>query len=189
MDLNAIIKKINKSNDNEEWVDLYRISQELNINLYDYDDVNHDQTELKSYWMGRWYCTDTYVGFKIYFLEDKPVAISHQYARKSDEEFEWFNEEDATKVKDYILSLAKNNELSINIVDINKEVGEGFKINFNSQIIDKDNISYNGQKVKIKEYIKESPYGIDRDLIIEFENGKTERVNINNLTFGFRIVD
>lgn len=71
MNIIKISKRTNKSRDNESWVDIPELGNEFNLYL---DHV--EQNRLKSFWLGNWYCTDTRVGYKIYFLDDEAVAVS-----------------------------------------------------------------------------------------------------------------
>lgn len=186
MKLIDIANKINKSKKNESFVDTTIFYYDLN---YNFEYV--EQERLKSYYIGRWYCTDSYVGWRMYFLDDEPVAISIQQSRKSEEEFEWFSRELALKVRDYLISIMPNNEeeLSFNLCDINKEVGDNYKISFNNQILDSDKAIFNGESIQILERIKETPdWGIDRQLKVKLSSGEEKILNIDELDFKFNLV-
>lgn len=180
------INNIDKSESNKDWVNLPKIAEELRLEYYDYE----EQDVLTSYWIGNWYCTDTWVGYKVYFFNDEPVAFSSQMARKSDEEIKWFNMCCALKVRDYILSLIKEKNFDdyIDIQDINEEIGEGYKIHYNSNIIHKDKAVLDSKSVKIIERVRtKNDWGIDTDLIIELESGERVVKNIEQLTFKFNL--
>jgi len=184
MKLIDISKRIDKSKNNEDYVDSETISNEFNLDLY-----YVKQDKLKSYWIGNWCCTDTWVGYKMYFLDDEHVAVSSQATRKSDENIEWFSKELALKIRDYLLSLMIKEDEKFTIGDINEDIGEGYKINFNEQIINRDKAEFNGEQVKILEYIKETPnWGIDTKLKIELTNGEIREVEVEELDFRFNIV-
>ena len=183
-----IANKIDKSKRNEDWIDLSIFDYELDIQFNNYDVT---QERLKCYWIGNWYCTDSWVGYRMYFLDNEPVAVSTQTGRKCNEEFEWFSKDSALKTREYLISLMTkdNDELNITLCDLNEELGEGYKIQFNGQII----MSYNrpmlnGEPIKILERIREKPdYGIGRELKIKLSNGGEKIVNIRELDFGFYI--
>lgn len=101
MKLIDIANKIDKSKKNESHINITDFDSEFNINL----DYYIEQDRLKAYYIGNWYCTDSYVGCRMYFFDDEPVAISFQQGRKFDEEFRWFSKDNALKVRDYLLSL------------------------------------------------------------------------------------
>lgn len=186
MKLIEIANRLDKSKNNEDWVDITKVGEELGIYI---DIISQDR--LKCYWVGNWYCTDSYVGYRMYFLDDKPVAFSIQNGRKCDEDFNWFSMELAKNTREYLLSLIveKDNELNIDTCSINEDIGDGFKISFNSQILNKDKVKLNNESVKLVERIKNKPYGIDDMYKVELPNGEIKEVEIKDLEFGFNIVD
>lgn len=187
MKLIDIANKINKSKENEDWVDISVIGEEFGLNIYSYG--NNEKDRLKSYWIGNWYCTDSWVGYKMYFFDGEPVGISSQIGRKCNEEFEWFSNELALKVMNYIISLSVD-EISFSLCDINDDIGDGYKISFNANILShhKNNVSLNGEPVRIIERIRETPdYGIDQILKVKLSNGDFIDVNIEKLDFNFHI--
>jgi len=187
MKLIDIANKIDKSQKNESYVDIEDFSSEFDFDF----GFNLQQDKIKAYWIGNWYCTDSYVGYRMYFLDDEPVAVSMQTGRKSNETFEWFSKELALKVKDYLISLMqKDDELNIKICDINRDIGDSFKISFNGEILNPKNATYNGESIEILERIKDTPdWGIDEMLKIKLGNGEEKILNVRDLDFKFNLVD
>jgi len=186
MKLIDIANKIDKSERNESYVNTDQFSSEFN---YEFDWVKQDR--LKAYWIGNWYCTDSYVGYRMYFLDDEPVAFSIQKGRKWSEKFNWISKELALKVREYLISIMpkREDELNIKICDINEDIGDSYKIEFNSQILNPDNAMLYGESIKILERIKETPdWGIDKMLKIRLSNGKEEIVDIKELDFKYHLV-
>lgn len=178
-----IAKRIDKSKNNEEWVDIPKIGNEFNLSL-DYV----EQTRLKSYWVGNWYCTDTWVGYRMYFLDDEAVAFSIQSGRKCNEEFHWFSKELAIKTKEYLLTFLIEEDLDINICNINDEIGDSYKIEFNSQILSCNRPTLNNEDIIIVERIRyKNDYGIDQELKIRLKNGEDKVVNISELDFKYYV--
>lgn len=185
MKLIEIANRIDKSEKNEEWIDTEKIGNELEL------DVPYvDQDRLKCFWVGNWCCTDTWVGYRMYFLDDEPVAFSMQKARKSSEKFYWFGLEPAQKVKDYLLSLVleKEDKLNIEICDIQQDMREGFKIFYSSQITNAEQITFHGEKVRIVERIEDKKYGSDKMVKIQLPNGETKEVDMKELDFKYHII-
>ena len=141
MKFKEAIEKIDKSKNNEEYVDIEKIAEALSMDFYQ----NPEQERLKSYWLTCWLCTDTWVGSRIYFLDDEAVCWSFQGGRKSDEEFSWFSKEAAEKTREYILSLKEEEDLNVDLTSIDDEIGETYKINFNSQVLDWKKALYQGK--------------------------------------------
>ena len=153
MKIKEAFEKVEKTKKNMDWVDLTEIAQELNVDYYGYT----DDSDIKCYWLGNWKCTDTWVGYKCYFLNDEPLAFSIQNARKSNEKFYFVSEEMATKARNYILSLiTEEDEMRINTIeDIEEDIKDGYKIHFIDQVLDWRKATYNGEKVKFIEKVVE----------------------------------
>lgn len=179
-----IANKIDKSEKNEDWIDVTDIGNELGIDI-----PYVEQSKLKCYWVGNWFCTDTYVGYRMYFLEGEPVAFSVQNGRKSDENFHWFSNNLALQVRDYLLTLIieKNDKLIVETCDINDDIDGSFKIDYNSQIINSNRVKLKNEKVEIVERIFNEPFGIDTELKIRLSSGEEKNVNIRELDFGYHI--
>lgn len=105
-----------------------------------YPNSNESQTELESCWIQKWYCTDTWVGIKAYFLRKQFVGISCQNARKAKRNYFWKDKASAKKVERYILQFCKTEEkeswmLTEDILE--EEMGETFQLKWASQLIHK----------------------------------------------------
>ncbi len=133
MKIKEIINIVDKSKQFESHVSINEIANEMNLNIYNYP----DQHKLTSYFIGNWYCTDTFVGYKVYFFENEPVAVSYQGGRKMNEEIEWLSKESYKKVRDYVLTfLEEEEEPSIKLADMEEEIGETYKIEYHGQLFD-----------------------------------------------------
>ncbi len=184
MKLIDIARNIDKSPQNEFDVDFDVFSNDLNLNCYGW----YEQDRLKGYWLGDWCCTDTAVGSRLYFFDDEPVAYSFQSGRKNDENLYWFSEEAAQKVRGFILSLE---ELHIRVCDVNEDIGDSYKIEFNTQVMDWSMARYNGQPIEFIERIRETPdYGIDtKSKIRVLSTGEELVVDIKDLDFLYHFSD
>lgn len=177
-----IAQTIDKSKTNESTPEIDKIAEDLSVELY-----WAEQDRLKSYWIGGWNCTDTWVGYKMFFLDDEPVCLSSQQGRKSDIGFEWFGNEAADKVRDYLLSLAAKEKPQFDITSLDEELGEGYRISFNSQIVHGNNATLNGKDVTVIERVKHTEWGIDTLVVVQFEDGSKETVNVEELLFKFNL--
>lgn len=181
MKLIDIANRIDKSDKNKAYVDIVSIANELNVDL---DCV--EQNRITAYWIGNWYCTDSWVGYTMYFFDNKPMAFSSQLGRKCDEDFHWFSLEIAEKVKEYLVSLiVEENKIEVKICDINAEVQDYYIIDFNAQLLSSNRPMLNGEKVEIVKRIKNKDYGIDTALKVRLSNGKEKQVDIRDLKFGY----
>lgn len=183
-----LIKNIDKSDQNKNYVNIHDFAYEQFSLSLDHNVINKN---LKCYWLGRWLCTDSYVGYRVYFLNDEAVGISLQEGRKCSENMYWISKEAAIKTKEYILSLMVE-EVEDNdyiICDINEDLGDSFKISFNDQIIDMDKATYKNEKVEIVEFIRKEKYYIDNELKIKLQNGNVIKVCAEDLDFKYNLKD
>jgi len=188
MKLIEIANKIDKSKKNESYIDTENFSSEFDFDF----GFNLQQDRIKAYWIGNWHCTDSYVGYRMYFLDDEPVAVSIQQGRKSDENFEWFSKELALKVRDYLIYLISKDEdeLNIKLCNINDDIGDSYKISFNNEILNPNKATYNGESIEILEEIKDkNNWGIGSQLRIKLLNGEEKIIDIKEVDFKFNLIE
>jgi hypothetical protein len=176
MRINEIFDRIVKNIDTKSDVYYWDLANEMGINCYNFP----EDERLESYWFASWICTDTEVGFKAYFLDNEPVAISTKKYRKSNEEFKWVSKEAYKNVKDYLMSL---DEPSIDYIE-DCDVTPFYSLEYNGQLLQhhKENAYYNEEPVKIVKICREPlKYGTDTEVVLD--NGLS--VNIKELTFPY----
>ncbi len=112
--------------------------------LYEFNLQQHSYLSLedtdcfKCYWLAKHLCTDSHVGFRVYFLDGKPVAMSHQTGRKCGETFEWVSIEAFKNTHSFLLSLIEDDELPTpNMLDFEEELGEGYPVDYVGQLLTK----------------------------------------------------
>jgi len=188
MKVKDLITKVNKIKQFEETVYIGEIAEHFDLVIYNWD----EQTRLISYYFGNWYCTDSTVGYKVYFFDDKPVAVSSQLGRKSDEEIEWISKECYQLVKEYILSFYLKEDI-IQIVDLEQEFDSMLSIDYYCQMFEhhRKNAIYNGESVKIinhKDSFNDSNLKFNPETVkIQYSNNKTEWVETTELRFPFNL--
>jgi hypothetical protein len=186
MKISEAIKRVRKEKQFEDQVYIGDMAEKL-FNVYISND--EDQERLTSYYIGSWHCTDSRVGYKVYFFDDEPVAASSQTGRKMGEDFEWISKEGYRKVKDYIFSFSE--EDNIDLIDLDEDIEEGYKISYNCELYNyhKEIPLYEGKKVKIVELEKNKDrFGIDTKLKIQFEDKKEIWVEIGELIFPYNVL-
>jgi len=149
MKLKDVIKNINFEDKNiQSDIDWENLGNTFDIP--NYWSLWFEQERLKAYFIQKWYCTDSYVGVRAYFLDGKFIAVSSQLGRKMDEDFAFVSKEDAENLKKYIESLIneEEDEIKVEILDLEQELKEFYSVDYNSQILHKNAI-YDGQKVEI----------------------------------------
>lgn len=180
-----IARNIDKSEKNESYVDLEVLQQELELPVYGYA----KQDRLKAYWVDNWYCTDSWVGGRLYFFDDEPVAYSYQQGRKWPEKFAWFSREAAEKVRDFVQNLHKV-ELRVDLLDLNKDVGNSYKLEYNDQVLDWGMARYHGEPIELVEKLRVAPaYGLDTKVKIRVNGAQEDMVvDLGELDFLYHLV-
>jgi regulator of replication initiation timing len=185
MTLSDIVSNINFNDKNiESDIGWEYLMNQLNIESYTYW---FEQERLKAYFIEKWYCTDSHVGLRAYFLDNKFVALSSQSGRKMDEDFRFVSKEDALNLKKYIESLiGENEEFKVEILDLKQELDEFYSITYNSQILHKY-AYYLGNEVEIIKNNYQSA-GVMSDnyffaVEVKFEDGRKELVDCRDLLF------
>lgn len=185
MKLKEIIDRIDRSQNNMDYIATCDIAEEFEI--YNCPYIDPEVSDLKAYWFRNWMCTDTVVGYKAYFLKDECVAVSVQQARKSDENFYWASKEAYYKVKEYLLSLIKEERDYIQLLNPEENIDETYKLDFGTELLYEHNTMYNGQPVKVVEKIKDEYFLCER-VIIEFKDGTIKEVNVKELDIPINII-
>ncbi len=180
MKLKELISRVNKHPSFKEEASVIQIAEDMGFSSSYYD-----EHELVAYYVSSWHCTDSYVGYRVYFLKDEPVAVSSQLGRKSDENFEWVSKEAYYKVRDYILSLQQNDEQGpyISIANMDEDVGDFYKIDYTSQLFEyhKTICMYQGDKCSI--------ISIHQDDKVTIKIGDENKlVSLKKLDFPYNII-
>lgn len=185
MKLSELIHKVDRSDHNSSSADIDDFSRALDL---DNHIVWHQEFDkrVKGHFLVRWHCTDTWVGYRVYFMDDEPIAISRQRGRKCDEEIEFVSLEAAQKVKDFIKSLEGEEEFNPTLADMDEEITKlTYTVSFSSQLL-VDEGTWNGQPVKVKRKCYgygNSPedMGLEMDeLDVIMPNGELKRIKCSD---------
>ena len=138
--LKEVIAKVDKSKRNQQDVDVDDLEESLSNHFgismsLDYSKGN---TRVTACWLAYWYCTDTWVGFRVYFLDDKVLAVSYQKGREWDEVFTFVSKELKDEFKEYILSLVKVDEIEEieeSYLNLEQDMENGISVSFASQLM------------------------------------------------------
>lgn len=187
MTLREIITSVDRSEGNSDWVSIEDMMQDMSNNYYGYP--SQENTRITSYFFSKWYCTDTYVGWRVYFLDEKPVAISHQSGRKCDENFSWMSKEAFDETLSYIKTLYDDENLSPNLVteeDLDKEWNIGFKVSYGDQLLTQDVlVESTGEKVLVVQKWS-SRTGLNeidkwKEVEVRFSNGEEKILKLDDI--------
>ncbi len=142
MKLSDIITNTNPKLDT--WFDINDLAAEFGIN----DTFYGSQDRITCRFFHVWQCTDTWVGGRVYFMDNEPVCISFQATRKSAKRFQWISRELADKVRNYILELGFSEPLDTLEYFEDCELDDSYTVEYSSNIIHKTGL-LNGVEVEI----------------------------------------
>ena len=193
MKIRDIVNKVDKSSQFEDSVSLVDFaSSEFDLQI----DYYENQKRLTSYFIGSWYCTDSFVGHKVYFFDDEPVAVSSQTGRKMNEEIEWISAESYNKVREFVLTFLEHKDPNITLCDLDEELGESYKIEFHGQLFSyhKDIALYYGNKVKIIECHKGNEFNDKKQyepslVKIKLSDNSEKWLELKELDFPYNIIN
>ena len=154
---------------------------------------NYEKTvNLTTNHLKQWYCTDTWVGIDVIYLNNSPVAVTNQVGRKMNVNIYFLSEEAKNSVKDYLISLYNNQQDYAECLtedDLNEEMGDYFKIEYSSQVLYKT-AWLNGEQVEITQKPKNLNNNINLYTIaIKHKDGVEKWVDVRELDFEYCSVE
>ena len=160
----------------------------LDICHHNYD----DPSKLTTNHLKQWYCTDTWVGIDVIYLNNVHVAVTNQGGRKMNVSIYFLSEEDKNSVKDYLISLYKNQQDCDDYLtddDLNTEMGDYFKIEYSSQVLYKT-AWLNGEKVEITQKPRNLNNNINLHAVaIKQKDGVEKWIDVRELDFEYCSVE
>ncbi len=184
MNLQYIIDNLDKSKDNEEYMDYENICRDLGLSSYD---ITLQGDSLKCYWISNRICTDTWVGWRAYYLDDVFVCGSSQSCRKGDENFYWVDKKSAVSTMDYLKSLMRLDEEDLNLyfIDLEQDCGDGYSVSYSSEILT-NTLLYKG----ITYYVVATPkerYKDMRSVVIGRQGDTPFEVNVEDTLSPYKL--
>jgi hypothetical protein len=141
--INNVDRTVTKANDH--WVDREELGNALGLQQTWGEFPDDFDTRIKTYWLSSWYCTDSWVGLRAIYFDDKPVGCVYQGGRKSDMVFEFLSEGLALDLRDYLASEIKP---TFPLVNMDEEVDEYYTVSYGSQLLVTKGF-YNGEPVDL----------------------------------------
>lgn len=190
MKIKELFEKVYKSVNNEGGVDIEEFRQLLGVDSYIGWSEEFDN-RVKSYFILNWMCTDTVVGAKVYFFDDKPLCLGIQTARKSDEQYEFVSQEIADELKSFILSLAEEDERKISLLSMEDEFGSEYDIYFAGQLMGNHTKGcVNGRCVEVKESVADrNNYICNQTVVVFLDTGEEAVVETESIKFPLNVVE
>ena len=147
MKMRDLINAVDRSEKNFTSADIDDFCRELNLNEYPGWNQQFEDA-VKGYWLIKWLCTDTWVGYAVYYMDNEPIAISVQTARKNPTAYEFVSLEAATKLRKFILECLGESEFTPTIMDLDEETDPYYTISYSSQLLVDEGVLY-GRPVKL----------------------------------------
>ena len=169
----------------------YELWDENLLSAIGLDVIHHNYEKpvsLSTNHLKQWYCTDTWVGIDVIYLNNRPVAITNQKSRKSSVNIYFLSEEDKYSVKDYLISIYNNPQDysdCLTEVELNEEMGDYFKIEYSSEVLYKTAWLY-GEKVEITKKPRNLNNNFNlHSVAIKHEDGVEKLVDVRELDFEY----
>ena len=115
--------------------------------------MDRETERIKEVYVNVHFCTDSWVGETVVFLDGEAIAVTSQSGGKSDKFYYFISDETRDKAYDYVKSLLIV-ELSSAFIDIDAEIDEYYSVDYVNEIIHDHGFYYNPslekyEKVKI----------------------------------------
>ena len=173
----------------------YELWDENLLSALGLDIIHHNYEKpisLTTNHLKQWYCTDTWVGIDVIYLNNVHVAVTNQGGRKMNVSIYFLSEEDKNSVKDYLISLYKNQQDCDDYLtddDLNTEMGDYFKIEYSSQVLYKT-AWLNGEKVEITQKPRNLNNNINLHAVaIKQKDGVEKWIDVRELDFEYCSVE
>lgn len=192
MKLNELIARIDKTQLFP--ADIHGIVSDLDMNHFIFGQEAYTawDSRVKEHMLAPWYCTDTYVGMNVIFMDDEPICVTFQTGRKSDVQYHWYSKEAYDKLKQFIASLCAVPEPEIKLVDLDEEYGESYQVAYGEQIV-ADEVLYNGVLTPIDRTWNRYPNKVQYDSpdwgkVALLVDGERKIVSPSEIYIPFRVV-
>lgn len=186
MKLKDIIANLSKDSPER---DLDTIAYAVGFDSFDFDyEKAENDGRLVYYWIMAWYCTDSYVGLRGYYLDNELVAVSEQQGRKYKEKFNWTSKDAFIKVKNYIKSFETIQDEDIDLLNEEEEFPDGgYTVDFRNSLLRYHKFgTYEGRKVEIVWPQPKSDNYIDKTVVL-IDNGECKTVPVNDVIFPYGV--
>ena len=174
----------------------YELWDENLLSALGLDIIHHNYEKpisLTTNHLKQWYCTDTWVGIDVIYLNNVHVAVTNQGGRKMNVSIYFLSEADKNSVKDYLISLYNKEEEDytdyLTEDELNDEMGDYFKIEYSSQVLYKT-AWLNGEKVEITQKPRNLNNNINLHAVaIKQKDGVEKWIDVRELDFEYCSVE
>jgi hypothetical protein len=189
MKIGELIARLDRSDNNRATPDAEELFVLVGLQGVDYWGLDLEKHGFQAYYAGPWLCTDTWVGTTVIFHNNQAILFVHQSARKNSPDYAFVGgKETATRLRATLMALVPEPELNVDEVDLDEEVGDGFKVNYSSQLLDKEVIiDATGERAAVVQRFH-AYKDIKRwsDVVVEVDGARRE-ITMDEVTVPWRV--
>ena len=182
--LKEIIERIDKSEENQNCIDLEALAYELDIN-FGYTNIDDKDLRLTSYFLSLYYDKGIFCGEALYFFDNEFVAISYRANESSDENFRWISKEAANTVRNYLLEI-DDFGTGLEFCDLKEDHGNSYPISYPIKVLDWSKGRYKGEKFKFIEIVGPD---YSNKVKIRTSGGAEVVVDTSEIEFSYNLVN
>lgn len=182
--LKEIIERIDKSEENRNYIDFEALAYELDIN-FGYTNIDDKDLRLTSYFLSPFDDEGIFCGEALYFFDNEFVAISYRASESSSEDFRWVSREAANTVRNYLLEI-DDFEAGLKFCDLKENHDDSYLISYPNEVIDWNRGRYKGKKFNFIEIV--GPYYSNK-VKIKTSDGTEMVVDTFKIEFSYHLVN
>ena len=177
--LKDIFENALKNSENSHFPDIEEFASALGMDSVEWTTLF--ESRVKGYWVAPSYCTDEYVGMAVYFIDDKPLAVSMKTGRTSPTTYEFYSHEAAKSCINYILELQGKQEYKYQIANLDEDHKDNvYHVRFGANLLDETGY-YKGKKVKvIQKFTGANQVSNWTHVIVEDETGVQTQIDLKD---------
>jgi hypothetical protein len=183
MKLSEAIKRVDRSPENTSFSNMADFGYALNM----YDVASNDNQfsdKVKKHWITRWDSMGRDVGMAVYYMDDEPVAVSHQSFSKGDEELTFVSKEAGEKVRQFIISIKDKRDGDFPLADLNFDIGDDYQLEMAGQVKEGE-AYYQGIKVQVPRKVIRGVISNKIDVLLP--SGEIACVPVAELSFPLKL--
>lgn len=115
------IANVDKSDNNKIYIDPEQFEDALGLCVYLPSWTPSWKQRVVGYGLVTWLCTDTWVGSSVHYLDGELCAVAYQRGRKWPFEINFISEEQAKKMKDFLLEIGAE-DINIPLISLDEEI-------------------------------------------------------------------
>ena len=182
MKMHELFSQIDQSPNNEQFLDIELWANVFDLNIPFGSDIDEQLSErFKGYWLIKWLCTDTWVGCALWFLDGKPIGLTSQSARKNSVDVSFVSNEAAETLRMALIEMINaGHRPSYDLIDMDEEVGETYRVAYGSQLLTKQGIVDDQPVTVVQTFHSYNEIDKWRSVVIQTHDGQQKTVSTDD---------